>query len=203
MTAIFELAHWFIDQLKSRWVDLSIILIASILIYAGVRLFGIETIAHQHLTLQSLNVETKLVIAIVLFLWSFVLFTTFVPLGTVTVLIAGYLLGISAGFIQFGSLCVSSIFLYAIFDRTNHTKDIGDYTQNKWVLRLFGTVEGHPVLTVCLLRVIPVIPSAACVFISQSMRISFRHMMVATAYSGWIRPVFFAYIGSKVTDLTF
>lgn len=201
MTAIFALGLWFIDQLKSRWVDLTLILVASVLIYASANIFELETIARQHLAMQSLTVDTKIIIGLVLFIWSCVLFTTFVPLGTVTVLIGGYLLGVTAGFIQFGSLCVSSMFLYSIFDRTKHTHMIEDYTQNQRVLRLFSAVDGHPVVTVSLLRVIPVIPSAACVFISQIMRISFRDMMTATLVSGWIRPVFFAYVGSKAASL--
>jgi len=201
MTAIFALAHWFFDQLKSRKMDLAIIFAVSALIYLSVKLFGIEAFARQHLALQSMNFETKLIIAGALFLWSCVLFTTFVPLGTVTVLIAGYLLGIAAGFIQFGALCVSSLFLYSIFDRRKHTQSIKDYTQNSVILGGFKAVEGHPILTVCLLRIIPVIPSAACVFISQIMNVSFRNMMTATLYSGWIRPVAFAYLGSKAASL--
>ncbi len=203
MTAFMALLRWFLAQLRSRWHDLAWIVCLSLVIYGAVQFFGLEAIARQHLNLQNLSLTQTLLIGFIVFLWSCVLFTTFVPLGTVTVFIAGYLLGISAGFIQFGSLCLSSIFLYAVFEPEKHTHEIGHYTRNPWILKLFKTVEHNGVATVCLLRLIPVIPSAACVFISQIMSLSFRDMMKGTLLCGWARPVFFAFIGSQAANLSF
>lgn len=193
---------WFLLQLKTRWPQLAVVLLASVIIFACVRIFGIEAILRQHAELQNLSSTEKSIIGFILFMWSCILFMTFVPLGTVTILIAGYVLGVGAGFIQFGSACFASALLYRVFDYRAHQYAIEDFTDNRWVLSLFALVQNRPVATGCLLRIIPVIPSAACVFISKIMAISFRDMMKATFAVGWIRPVFFAYIGSTVASLT-
>ena len=200
--SIFGLVLWFLQQLKTRWIQLTIVLLASIVIFACVKVFGIETLLRHHAEIQNLSASEKTVIGVIVFAWSCILFMTFVPLGTVTILIAGYVLGVGAGFIQFGSACLASALLYRVFDYRAHQYAIEDFTDSRWILSLFDLVQNRPVVTGCLLRIIPVIPSAACVFISKIMSISFRDMMTATFAVGWIRPVFFAYLGSTAATLT-
>ncbi|MGJ8560377.1 MAG: hypothetical protein ACSHX3_09095 [Litorimonas sp.] len=202
MKTLSELALWFLLQLKTRWPQLALVLFLSAALFVFVKVFGVEAILRQHAELQNLSFTEKTFIGAILFVWSCILLMTFVPLGTVTILIGGYLLGVGAGFIQFGSTFVASAVLYRAFDYRARRYSIEDFTDNRWILSLFALVQNKPVVTGCLLRIIPVIPSAACVFISKIMDISFRDMMKSTAAAGWIRPVFFAYVGSTAATLT-
>ena len=202
MQILLELFQWGLVQLKRQCKSLSAMVAISILVYLVVTVFGTENELRSLLNVSNLSKIEKGLIGLALFFWSCLLFTTFMPLGTVTVIIAGYVLGVGAGFIQFGSMLASSFFLYAIFDRPVQSDRIENYTQNQMLLKMFAAVSGYGICSVGLMRLIPIIPSAACLFISRTLVISFRHMMIGTLLVGWVRPVFFAYLGSQLTRLT-
>lgn len=203
MKCLLELISWGVAQLKNQRKSLLLIAIFSICLFFVIKLFGIEENARELLDFSGLSFKTKALIGLGLFVWSCVLFTTFMPLGTATVLLAGYVLGPAAGLIQFGSMLISTVFLYRVFEQPDKSYRIENYTQNSTLLKLFDLVSDHSIWTVSLLRIIPVIPSAACVFISRILCIRLKDMIIGTLFVGWIRPVFFAFLGSQVTRLTF
>jgi len=201
MRVILDLFYWGLANLKGQWKTLAGIILISAALYFAIKVLGAENELRQFLDMSSLSTQDKAIIGMGLFIWSCILFTTFIPLGTVTVLLAGYVLGISAGFIQFASMLFSSVFLYLVFKHPDPIYRIEKYTQNAFVLRVFKIVSNKGIWTVGLLRLVPVIPSAACVFISRILLINLTDMIKGTLIVGWVRPVFFAFLGSQLTRL--
>lgn len=195
MLIIKDIAKWFFVHLRTRSVSLLIFLLLGLLFYTATKVWPLDTISWNP---DNLTFQKKIIIAAVLFVWSCILFTTFAPLGSVTVIIAGVFLGIAAGIIQFASQIVSSIFLYKVMPETKESHRIESFTDNSRLISLFKKVEDHPIVFVSLLRLIPITPSAACIFVYKTMFIGFRDMVLGTLIAGWVRPVLLAYFSHEL-----
>lgn len=137
-----------------------------------------------------------IVLSIVLLLWSFFLFLTVLPLGTVTVVTAGYVLGPIAGAIQFVSLVAASIILYELAkDKDNRLFDdrLGEYPR---LMNLINTMRHRGIVFVVLSRLLPMIPSAIASLSASYVGISRRDYMVGLFLAGWVRPILFGMLGA-------
>ena len=130
--------------------------------------------------------------ALLFFGWT-CLFLTVAPLGSVTVMVAGFVFGPLIGSLQALAQLAASALLYAFLPRPTHAAPEGSDASR--VLR------ERPVLFVSLLRLVPVLPSAVSVIAYRELGISFRHMVVGTALAGWVRPVGLAYVASRLPDI--
>jgi uncharacterized membrane protein YdjX (TVP38/TMEM64 family) len=128
-----------------------------------------------------------------LFLVWTALFLTAAPLGSVTVMTAGFVFGPSFGFLQAASQLASSVLLYRLLPEP---KD--DIFAASRTLRL---VRDQPVLFVGAVRLVPVLPSAISVIAYRELGITMRHMIVGTLLVGWMRPVSLAWVGSRIPDI--
>lgn len=128
-----------------------------------------------------------------LFLGWTCLFLTMAPLGSVTVMVAGFVFGPLIGGLQALAQLAASALLYAFLPRPTHAALEGSDASKM--------LRERPVLFVGLLRLVPVLPSAVSVIAYRELGISSRHMVLGTALVGWVRPVGLAYVASRLPDI--
>ena len=136
-----------------------------------------------------------------LFIWCFLLFLTVAPLGSFTILAAGFFLGPVAGIVQFLALCASSFILHIWTAPRSKRAVYERVIKNKSVLKIVEKFRGRPVTTVCALRIVPIIPSCLCVLTCSAFAIPGRALLIGTILTGWIRPIALAYIGSEAVTI--
>ncbi|MEL7040615.1 MAG: VTT domain-containing protein [Pseudomonadota bacterium] len=137
-----------------------------------------------------------IVVGIVVLLWSFFLFLTVLPLGTVTVVAAGYILGPIAGAIQFVSLVAASILLYELAkEKDNRVLDdrLVEYPR---LLKLINTMRHRGIVFVVLSRLLPMIPSAIASLSASYVGISRQDYLLGLFLAGWVRPILFGMLGA-------
>lgn len=134
-----------------------------------------------------------LALGVALFLFWTALFFTAVPLGSATVMTAGFFFGPLTGFLQAASQLTSSIILYRLYPKP--TESI--LTEP----RTMTLARDHPISIVAAIRLVPILPSAISVIAYRELCISLRHMVIGTLYVGWMRPVSLAWIGSHLPDI--
>lgn len=147
---------------------------------------GILTYAEQH----------SLVAFAVLVMWSFLLFHTVLPLGTITILLAGYMLGPAAGLAQFVSLTASSIILFELgreADRHYVERQLAAFPN---ISRLVASARHRGVFFTVIMRLAPVVPTAVTSLSASYLGLSRRDFLSGTLLAGWVRPVVFAALGS-------
>lgn len=137
--------------------------------------------------------------AIILFLWSAVLFLTVLPLGTATILLAGALLGTWAGWVQFASQVVASIIIYETGGLRRQQAAIESLDARPRLKLALTKLQNYGFASTALLRIAPVVPSAACSIICKALGISRTKFIGGTLTVGWIRPVFFAAVGAATS----
>lgn len=136
-----------------------------------------------------------------LFVWSLVLFLTVLPLGTITVLTAGFLFGPVAGLVQFAAVLVSSLIL---FEWSRARSALGGKSQlqaESLAERLADLARRRGLITSAVLRLLPVVPSAVATLTATLVGLSRRDFMLGTLLAGWVRPVAFAVLGSLAGQL--
>jgi len=177
------------------------IICMSLLLLTMAHLLGFGTI--ENATALSSHAQTwpKTIAYGLLFLWCFLLFLTVAPLGSFTILAAGYLLGPNAGFVQFSALCLSSYVLHIWTHPKQGRATYQRVIENPSALKVIEIFRGYPISTVCALRIIPVIPSCVCVLTCSAFAIPGRALFTGTLLTGWIRPIALAYLGSQAVTL--
>lgn len=125
-------------------------------------------------------------------LWT-ALFLTVAPLGSVTVMTAGFVFGPAIGVLQAAAQLTASIILYIILP-----KPTSNIFRGSLILTF---VRQRPIVFVGAIRLVPILPSAVSVIAYRELGISLRHMIVGTLLVGWIRPVSLAWAASKFPDI--
>jgi len=131
-----------------------------------------------------------------LIVWSFCLFLTVLPLGTLTILLAGLLLGPMAGLAQFLALLLASAVVYEIGrerDPERLGRELAHYPR---LLALAGLARRRGFYFISLMRIAPVVPSAVCCLGASLFGVSRTQFYGGTLATGWIRPVAFALLAS-------
>jgi uncharacterized membrane protein YdjX (TVP38/TMEM64 family) len=108
-------------------------------------------------------------------------------------MMAGFIFGPLAGFLQAASQLTSSVLLYGLLPEPHNeivTKS-----------RAIKLVQNHPIFVVIAIRLVPILPSALSVIACREFCISLRHMVIGTLCVGWVRPVSLAWIGSRLPDI--
>jgi len=131
-----------------------------------------------------------------LMICSFVVFLTVIPLGTAMVVLAGYLLGPVAGFAQFGSLLLASFILYQLGREADPAKLEHELASYPKLARFAAFARRQGFWFSVIIRITPVVPSAAASLAAAFFSVSRRDFMLATLLAGWVRPVGFAVLGS-------
>lgn len=145
--------------------------------------------------------ENRRLSFLILFVWSFILFLTIAPLGSFTVLAAGFLLGPFAGAVQFLALCLSSWVVHLWTHPGRQQAAYEQLIQRPEALRLVERFKSAPLLLVSVLRLIPVVPSCVCVLACSALGVAGKYLLQGTLLTGWVRPVFFAFMGSQASSL--
>jgi len=78
----------------------------------------------------------------------------------------------------------------------------GTLTNNKAVQTLTTQLKDQPLLLSMVLRLAPIVPSAAAVVVMCVFKVPFRTLVLGTAMVGWVRPLFFASLGASLSSLT-
>lgn len=140
--------------------------------------------------------ERQVLVFAALIAWSFLLFLTVMPLGTATVVLAGFFLGPMAGVAQFASLVAASAVLYELGrdrDPERLSRELAEWPQ---VAKLAALPRRNGFIFSALLRLVPVVPTAVASLSASYFAISRKDFMLATLAVGWVRPVGFAILGS-------
>ena len=95
---------------------------------------------------------------------------------------------------------VSTIILILVFDQ-KPTKPYCTSDLPEFAHKTLSLVTGRPFLTSSALRLIPVVPSCACVLICLELNISKANICAGTIAFGWLRPVLLAIIGSHIPTI--
>lgn len=133
---------------------------------------------------------------LVLFCICFVLFLTVMPLGTVTIIIAGYFLGPLAGVAQYVALVAASMVLYELgrdSDPERLGRRLADFPA---ITRVAGLARRRGILFTVSMRLVPVVPSAVASLGASYFSVSRRDFLTGTLLAGWCRPVGFALLGT-------
>ena len=170
------------------------------MLFFGFLLVGQDVIITNIHSISEFVREHRNIAILILFIWSSILFLTLAPLGSFTILIAGFLLGSGAGWIQFLSIIFSTIILILVFDQ-KPTKPYCTSDLPEFAHKTLSLVTGRPFLTSSALRLIPVVPSCACVLICLELNISKANICAGTIAFGWLRPVLLAIIGSHIPTI--
>lgn len=127
-----------------------------------------------------------------LMIWSFLLFLTVMPLGTTTILLAGYFLGPMAGVAQFAAMVLASAVIYEVGreqDPDILARRVKDYPV---LLKVANIAQDRGLVFSSLSRLVPVIPSAVASLAASFFCLSRRSFYGGTLLVGWVRPVGFA-----------
>jgi len=170
------------------------------MLFFGFLVVGQDVVVANMNNISEFVREHRFIAMLILFIWSSILFLTLAPLGSFTILIAGFLLGSGAGWTQFLSIIVSTIILIIVFER-KPTKPFNLFDLPEFAHKLLSLVTGRPFLTSSALRLIPVVPSCACVLICLELNISKANICAGTVVFGWLRPVLLATIGSHIPTI--
>jgi len=147
-------------------------------------------------TIHTIANGNPLLAYFILFGWSFGLFLTVMPLGTVTIILFGFLLGPAAGLVQFVALILSSMILYEL-GRGSDEETVNRRLEEYPALSRIGRVAaGHGKWATVILRLVPIVPSAVASLTASFFAISRWDFLIGTLVAGWVRPVAFAALGS-------
>ncbi len=133
----------------------------------------------------------------VLLLFTFVLFVSVLPFGSITVLVAGAVLGPGAGWVVFAALIASGVFLFELSSPDLQQKAVAEVIRHRRVAKWVSRLRHHGTLTVGVLRVAPVVPAAICSLAAAGLGIARRKFIIGTLAFGWIRPVALGVIGAQ------
>lgn len=95
---------------------------------------------------------------------------------------------------------MSSLTLVLVFDNKDVKSDrIADLP--KVIQDLLFRIQKTPILTSSVLRLIPIIPSCACVLMCLELNMSRKDIIGGTLVAGWVRPVILGIAGSHIATL--
>jgi uncharacterized membrane protein YdjX (TVP38/TMEM64 family) len=133
---------------------------------------------------------------LLVFVCSSLLFLTVLPLGTATILIAGYLLGPVAGLAQYFAVILTSVILFEVGRERDPEEIKRQLAAYPALSRLFETVGSRGLWVSCLLRLVPVVPSAVASLCASFIGLRRRDFILGTVLAGWVRPIGFACVGA-------
>lgn len=146
--------------------------------------------------IQNLSGDSKTAGLLVVFVWSALVFCTVLPLGTVTVLIAGYIFGPVAGLVQFCALFVASLVLYEVGRDRDQSLLAQQIEASPALSRLVASAGASGLWISIGLRLLPVVPSAGAALTASFLQLTRTDFLLGTVLAGWVRPLGFAYLGS-------
>lgn len=140
--------------------------------------------------------EHILIAFVSFFAFSFFLFLTVIPLGTVSVVTAGFILGPAAGAVQYIALACASILLYEIGrdeDERSLVRLIDRFPRLRYLINLF---QSNGIAFCVASRILPIVPSAIASLAASYIGINRRDYVIGTISAGWVRPVGFGLVGA-------
>ena len=178
---------------------IALIVLTSTLLALLVLIIGPENAVDQLVAMQTTIRAHQVESAVVLFIWSTILFLTVLPLGTATILIAGALLGTWAGWVQFVAQLVASLIIYEAAPPSREQDAIQYLDARPRLKTAILRLQHHGIVATSFLRILPVVPSALCSILCKALDIHRSKFIAGTVAVGWIRPVLFASIGSAAS----
>lgn len=192
-TAITDMLH-LLAMSRAVRIGAGVFLI-SIAALVAVELLDPMAVCNGLLELQRIAQEHRMLAYAILLCWSFLLFLTVMPLGTLTILMAGFLLGPAAGGVQFVALVLSSAILYKLGSESDPAAVNRRFAAYPVLAKVRDkSVRGGKWVSAGL-RLVPVVPSAVASLMASFLGITWRDFMIGTIAAGWVRPVAFAFVG--------
>ncbi|MEL6473951.1 MAG: hypothetical protein AAFQ21_07680 [Pseudomonadota bacterium] len=165
---------------------------------AAVYYFGVDDLVSWIEAVWVSSGSAAVVGAVVLFAWSVLLFLTVLPLGSVTIMLAGALLGAWAGWVQFVALILASQVLFETAEPTKRETWSAFYDGRPRLTAILTTLKTRGLATTIVLRLAPVIPSSVCTLSCVGLGVSREKFLLGTLLSGWVRPVILGLIGAHL-----
>lgn len=129
---------------------------------------------------------------LIFFIWCFLLSLTVIPLGSTSVIIAGALLGPTAGLdLYFGSM-LSSFILFELGRDKDASALAARFEAFPRLIRLANFCRNRGLLFVILARILPILTSAMGALAACYFHISRWDFYVGTVLGAWVRPMLFA-----------
>jgi uncharacterized membrane protein YdjX (TVP38/TMEM64 family) len=151
----------------------------------------------------------RIELAVLYALVSFLSLCIVVPTGSLTMTAGGYILGYVAGPIFFVAMLGASALVHAAsgyplvarmlartLEQRGSKARIALYTE-----KLMRRTEMRPILLTAMLRLVPVLPSAAVAFVARQLGVSARDQLLGTMATGWIRPMAYAALGASLPSV--
>jgi uncharacterized membrane protein YdjX (TVP38/TMEM64 family) len=150
--------------------------------------------------------ETSLVLLLLVTLYFLVSQLIILPLGTVSLMLAGAFIGWWTGLIYFAAMLLAGAALFG-FARA-HPRQARRFVwrfvrggARRAATRLLRHIQDHTLTATAALRLFPVMPSAGCTLLIGACGGRFGGFMAGTALTGWIRPLAFAVLGAQLGQL--
>ena len=170
--------------------------LATLLVGAASFYWGVDGLFERALELRAEVRARPLISAAALFAWSFILFMTVLPLGTVTIITAGALLGPWVGWVQFLSLALSSQIIFETGDQGARLRSLKQVQKRRRLWAFVQTLRERGFAVTSVLRLAPVVPSAVCALACAGLGVTREKFIAGTLLAGWVRPVIFGLIGA-------
>lgn len=150
----------------------------------------------ESLTVSS---ESRISFALIVCLWFLGSQLVPAPAGTVSIILAATVLGVSAGVIYFLAMCATAPIVHQctrqhpVWASRLLTRAIRRPRAAALARLLIVRIRRRPVNIVMALRLLPILPSAGCAFLTGLAGLNWRSLLAGTLAPGWIRPVLVAF----------
>ncbi len=128
-----------------------------------------------------------------------------IPSGSVILMVSGFILGpfVAAAVFSIAQIVATfPVFRAAQLLITRDKKGrFNSFLEKYAVGKMAGAIQQEAVAAGAVLRLTPVIPSAAACCLAALLRLSLQSFFIATLLVCWIRPFFFASVGGAFKEL--
>jgi uncharacterized membrane protein YdjX (TVP38/TMEM64 family) len=143
--------------------------------------------------------ESRIGFAVIVCLWFLGSQLVPAPAGTISIIFAATILGVSAGVFYFLAMCATAPIVHQctlqhpLWASRLLTRAIRRPRAAALARLLIVRIRRRPVQIVMALRLLPILPSAGCALLTGLAGLSWRSLLVGTLATGWIRPVLVAF----------
>ncbi len=175
------------------------IIFVSLSVSGALAVFAFQDPLMSWLESLTSNPESRVGFAVIVCLWFLGSQLVPAPAGTISIIFAATILGVSAGVIYFLAMCATAPIVHQctlqhpVWASRLLTRAIRRPRAAALARLLIVRIRRRPVQIVMALRLLPILPSAGCALLTGLAALSWRSLLVGTLATGWIRPVLVAF----------